>query len=988
MSVEKKTDNEIMSELTKLRQRVAELEKSEAECKKLKKTLLQSEKRFKDITKNASEWIWELDLAGKYAYASPAVKAILGYKPEEVLKIHIYDLFHPEDRKNLKKKIFRMFVKKQSFRKFINRCIHKNGRTVWLSTSGIPVFGDKWDLLGYRGVNIDITEQRQAMDSLAQSETRYRILVETLQEGIGIVDLDENIVFANSAFCNIFGYPREKLTGMNLGEFISGDEFEKMRQETAKRKKNEASQYELRIKRKDDSFRDISIHASPWLNEKGECKGTIGVLLDITEQKQVQEALQESEEKYRTMIEHSNDMIWKLDEQGNFTYYNKRAEEISGYNLREWLGKSFAPLLHPEDLPAIQKVFLETMKGNPQQYEVRVYRKDRSIFVLSVNTVPLFKSGKVVGTVSFGRDITEQKRAQEALQESEEKYRTMIEHSNDMIWTLNLEGNFTYVNKRAEQISGHKLDDGFGKHFATLIPPEDLPRIQKVFLETMSGKSQHYEVNVYKKGGSVFVLSVNTAPLFKSGKIVGTVSFGRDITEQKRAQEALQESEEKYRTMIEHSNDMIWTLNLEGNFTYVNKRAEQISGHKLDDGFGKHFATLIPPEDLPRIQKVFLETMSGKSQHYEVNVYKKGGSVFVLSVNTAPLFKSGKIVGTVSFGRDITKQKQTQEALGKSEEKYKTFVNNVNVGIYRNTVGPKGKFIEANPAVIKMFGYESKDEFLSIDVADLYQNPEDRERFNEKMLANGFVRDEELQLKKKDGKPIFCSVVAVVVKDKQGKIKYYDGIIEDITKRKKVEQELKTSYKKLKKILNGTINALASTTEKRDPYTAGHQQRVTQLACVIAREMGFSEERIEGMRMACMVHDIGKIYVAAEILNKPVRLTDIEMALIKTHCQIGYEILKTIEFPWPIAEVVLQHHERMDGSGYPQGLKGKDILHEAKILAVVDVVEAMSSHRPYRSSFGVDLALNEIKENRGKLYDPEIVDVCLKLFTEKGFKFN
>lgn len=740
MSVGKKTDNEIMNELTKLRQRVAELEKSEAECKKLKKTLLQSEKRFKDITKNASEWIWELDLAGKYTYASPAVKAILGYKPEEVLKIHIYDLFHPEDRKNLKKKVFRMFVKKQSFRKFINRCIHKNGRTVWLSTSGVPVFGDKGDLLGYRGVNIDITEQRQAMDFLAQSERRYRILVETLQEGVGIVDLDENIVFANSAFCNIFGYPREKLIGVNLGEFISRDELEKVRQETAKRKKNAASQYELRIKRKDGAFRDISIHASPWLNEKGECKGTIGMLLDITEQK--------------------------------------------------------------------------------------------------------------------------------------------------------------------------------------------------------------------------------------------------------RAQEALQESEEKYRTMIEHSNDMIWTLDLEGNFTYVNKRAEQISGHKLDDGFGKHFTTLIPPEDLPRIQKVFLETMSGKSQHYEVNVHKKDGSVFVLSINTAPLFKSGKIVGTVSFGRDITKQKQTQEALGKSEEKYKTFVNNVNVGIYRNTVGPKGKFIEANPAVIKMFGYESKDEFLSIDVADLYQNPEDRERFNEKMLANGFVRDEELELKKKDGKPIFCSVFAVVVKDEQGKIKYYDGIIEDITKRKKVEQELKTSYKKLKKILNGTINALASTTEKRDPYTAGHQQRVTQLACVIAREMGFSEERIEGMRMACMVHDIGKIYVAAEILNKPVRLTDIEMALIKTHCQIGYEILKTIEFPLPIAEIVLQHHERMDGSGYPQGLKGKDILHEAKILAVVDVVEAMSSHRPYRSSFGVDLALNEIKENRSKLYDPEIVDVCLKLFTEKGFKFN
>jgi len=210
---------------------------------------------------------------------------------------------------------------------------------------------------------------------------------------------------------------------------------------------------------------------------------------------------------------------------------------------------------------------------------------------------------------------------------------------------------------------------------------------------------------------------------------------------------------------------------------------------------------------------------------------------------------------------------------------------------------------------------------------------------------------------------------------------------EEHRERKQAEKELKQSYEKLQKIMEGTINAIGNIVETRDPYTAGHQKKVSQLATFIAQEMKLPQDKIEGIRISSLVHDIGKISIPAEILSKPTKLNEIEYSLIKDHSQIGYDILKNIDFLWPVAQIVLQHHERLDGSGYPQSLKGNDILLEAKIMGVADVVEAMSSHRPYRPALGIGKALEEISQNRGILYDPKVVAVCLKLFKEKGFKF-
>lgn len=210
----------------------------------------------------------------------------------------------------------------------------------------------------------------------------------------------------------------------------------------------------------------------------------------------------------------------------------------------------------------------------------------------------------------------------------------------------------------------------------------------------------------------------------------------------------------------------------------------------------------------------------------------------------------------------------------------------------------------------------------------------------------------------------------------------------EIARRKEVEQLVGASSQKLYQSLESTISAIASTIERRDPYTAGHQKRVAQLSSAIGQELGLPDSRIHGLQLAASVHDLGIINIPAEILSKPGKLTELEFQLVMLHPETGFEILKDIDFPWPIAESVFQHHERMDGSGYPRKLRGEQILLEARIIGLSDVVEAMFSHRPYRPALGIDAALGEIQKGSGTQYERQIVDVCLKLFRENGFMFT
>lgn len=263
---------------------------------------------------------------------------------------------------------------------------------------------------------------------------------------------------------------------------------------------------------------------------------------------------------------------------------------------------------------------------------------------------------------------------------------------------------------------------------------------------------------------------------------------------------------------------------------------------------------------------------------------------------------------------------------------------------------------------------------ISEDTAEIQENPD----------VNP-VRKLELELYRKDGSTFWSENTFSLIKDENGIPIGILSVGRDITERIVNEQKLQRSYDRLQKAMTGALQTIAMISEVRDPYTSGHQQQVAKLAAAIAREMGLSEKQVAAIQMAGALHDIGKINIPAEILSKPGSLNKIELDLIKTHPSVGREILKSIDFPFPICQIVVQHHERIDGSGYPDGLTADDICLEARILAVADVVDAMSFHRPYRPARGIEEALSEISQNRGILYDSDAVDACIRLFRQKGF---
>jgi len=325
--------------------------------------------------------------------------------------------------------------------------------------------------------------------------------------------------------------------------------------------------------------------------------------------------------------------------------------------------------------------------------------------------------------------------------------------------------------------------------------------------------------------------------------------------------------------------------------------------------------------------------------------------------------------------------------LKESEEKYRSLAENAYDAIYIST---KNEFLYVNPAYEKLTGWNKED--LYSEKFNFWDtvHPDDIELIQERETARKAGKEvppgNEFRIISK-GKVVKIVEANTVIIGKKGDVKEI-GILRDITVRKKAEEELKKSLEKLQHTFEETINALVSALERRDPYTAGHQKRVTHMACAIAEEMGFSKEQVNGLRLAGLVHDVGKIQIPTEILIKPTHLSEIEFVMIKMHPQVGYDILKSIEFPYPVAQIVLQHHERMDGSGYPEGISGEEILPEAQVLAVADVVEAMSSHRPYRPALGISTALREITKFKGTLYAPEVVDTCWKLFNDNKLKFD
>ncbi|MGB9720924.1 MAG: HD domain-containing phosphohydrolase [bacterium] len=445
----------------------------------------------------------------------------------------------------------------------------------------------------------------------------------------------------------------------------------------------------------------------------------------------------------------------------------------------------------------------------------------------------------------------------------------------------------------------------------------------------------------------------------------------------------LQQIKWRYDLLCEHIEDFIFWLDENGYFTQVNCQVKMF-GYTPDDVVGRHFTEFLTPKS----QKIALEHFEKakirefQSDEYVVEIIQKDGSIALLHLRLYTIKENAKFIGRFGIGRDVTKMEETERKLKSSTAKYELLFQNIPVGVFYYD---KDLILnDFNDRFVEMLK-STREKLLGLDLNKLKDK---RVLPAIKSVFEGKDGEYTGYYEATTGSAIiYAEMKCTPIYDEDNNIIGGVGIVHDITEKHNAELELMENYKKNQKFLEGVVNALASAVEKRDPYTAGHQRRVAQLSCAIAKEMGLGDDVIKCLNISGILHDIGKIYVPAEILSKPARLTQAEYDIVKEHPRIGAEILESVEFPCPVAMIVLQHHERLDGSGYPSGLKTDKILLEARILAVADVVEAMMTHRPYRPAWGVDVALNEIITNKGFLYDSEIVEVCVRLFKEKNFDF-
>jgi PAS domain S-box-containing protein len=669
-----------------------------------------------------------------------------------------------------------------------------------------------------------------------------------------------------------------------------------------------------------------------------------------------------------------------------FGWTNDHLSRMTGYSRGELQGQS-ARMLYESEVE-FERVGQVKYAGIKQQgtgsIETRWRRKDGQVIDVFLSSTPVDPLDLDAGVVFTALDMTHRKEAEKALRESEERYRTLVENIDLGITLISSDYRVIMTNAATAKLLQKPIGEIVGRECFREFEKRDGVCAHCPGTKAMAtGEKAVVETTGVRDDGSRIVVRLQAFPhRGPDGHITGFIEVVEDISERKRMEAALQESENLYRSLFENMLNgfaycqMLFEPNQPQDFIYlkVNKSFETLTG--LKHVVGKRVSEVIPgiQESDPELLKTYGRVAStGKPERFESYV-KALKMWFSISV-----YRPEKEYFVAVFDV-ITERKRVEEELRLKER----MLDGASDSIFLHDLD--GRFTYVNEAAYKSRGYE-KDELLAKDIFAL-PTPEYaalREKRLTELLAKGEVIFESAHFHK-DG-----SIMPVEIQARVFDLDDRTLILSaarDITERKQAETQVRQGLDKLHQALQGTVVALANTVEIKDPYTAGHQQRVAQLSCAMARELGWSPDQVEGMRVLCFLHDMGKIAVPAEILNKPGKISLTEFSLIKVHPQVGYDILKDIAFPWPVAQGVLQHHERLDGSGYPSGLTDGEITPEAKILAVADVVEAMASHRPYRPALGIDQALKEITDNKGKLYDPQAVEVCVRLFTEQDFRFD
>lgn len=687
--------------------------------------------------------------------------------------------------------------------------------------------------------------------------------------------------------------------------------------------------------------------------------------------------LRQREEKYRKLIEESRDAFIITKEDGSFVDFNQAMVDIFGYSRDEMLTMK-AQQLYVDVNDRLRFQNEMEKRGAVRNYKMRFKKKDGKEIACLVTMTAIYQNGGIWGYNGIIHNITERKQA-------EELYSKLAHNSQAGVFVLQ-NGKFQFVNPYMREHSGYSEEELLEMDPMDLVHPEDREMVRQEAVKMLKGDRHFpYEHRTVKKNGSIIWVLENVTSIDYFGHRA-TLGNSMNITKEREARQKLEEIETLESSILSAIPHAV--IGLENRkIIFANDSVRDVFGWNPEEVIGERTRIFYrSDEDFEKIGQRFYPMLEKQETfREEFPCRRKDGTDIICTVSTSRVGGALKEKRIVVVYEDVTERKVGEDALRESEEKYAAVVEQAMYGV---VIIQEEAYTFVNRAMTDITGYKV-DELVGMPFLNIF-TPEYQkvvfQRYKRRMSGRKVLPLYEAQVLCKDGtiKDVEIAFGIITINKQPADM----GYVRDITARKRAEEELTKSFERIQKRLEETVNALASMTEKRDPYTAGHQQRVTQLARAIAEEMELSDSQTEGIVVAATLHDIGKIYEPAEILSKPDILTEIEMLMMKVHPDVAYEILKNIDFPWPVARIVRQHHERYDGSGYPDGLKGEEILLEARILAVADVVEAMASHRPYRSALGIERALEEIINNRGILYDPHVVDACLEVFREKGFMFK
>jgi diguanylate cyclase (GGDEF)-like protein/PAS domain S-box-containing protein len=634
--------------------------------KQLEEAVIKSEERYRTILEQLQDAYYEVDLAGNFTFINESTGYSFGYSREELIGQNYHLVIPEEDIKAhfaVYNEVYRTGKPNKGFAHKI-RC--KDGSILFSEVAVDLRRDEQGKVIGFKSVSRDITKRRQMEEELQKLAS----IVRYSSELVNLSATDGKMIFINAAGARMLGVDPENLDQVTIMQVIPDHLKEQVQSELLPALlKGGTWEGDLQyLNLKTGLLTDV--HALTFAIQDPSTGAPLyfaNISLDITERKRAENALRDSEERLRTSMENAPDGIYMNDLEGNFLYGNRRCEEIIGYTREELIGKNFLELnILPEDsLARAAQILQDNINDKPTgPDELELINKEGHRVPLEINT-SIVRQGDRKVVLAFVRDITERKKAEEALKESQERYRALFDRSLDLVYVRDFKGNFVDANPASLDLLGYRGEDIANLNFASLLDPSQFPRTIQILEELSETGFQKVpsEYSLKRKDGTYLYVETQESVIYRNGKPHAVQGVGRDITRRKKAEEALQESEEKYRSLVENINDVFYSLDTEGNITYISPVVERFTLYKVGDLMGKSFIPLIYPDDLPALLDSFNRLVSGQLEPSEFRVMDKDGRIIFVRTSSRPLYKDGEIVGITALMTDITERKQMERKL-------------------------------------------------------------------------------------------------------------------------------------------------------------------------------------------------------------------------------------------------------------------------------------------------------------------------------------